>query len=376
MTSAPSSTTDRSQLLDVLRGVAVLAVMLLHTGDHGVGGGTPWYDATVWQVIRHGYLGVQLFFVISGYCILGAVISAERKPQPWRTFVGRRLYRIFPPYWGSLLFAVLLGLGTVVLMKKTWISIFPLDLWDWLLNIILLQGPFGAPDATMVYWSLSIEVQFYAVMSICLWFPRLMAWWLTAVSAVYLGWVITPRIGISGTPLAYWPEFAVGIAAYMWLHPRRFDRRWPIVISLLTIGAIGVGLSQAETMVEAQGEFRTPFKQLFCVFCGLFLVVGSTWNVPGLNSFMGRLLAGVGTISYSLYLTHVPIGSRVMNLAGRVVDLNGPAWLAVAAASLLLQGVMGWLFFRYCESRWLNTTPGRPIQQAPAILTPAGVSLT
>jgi peptidoglycan/LPS O-acetylase OafA/YrhL len=371
-----TSTTDRSSLLDILRGIAVLAVMLLHTGDHGVGGGTPWYDATVWQVLRHGYLGVQLFFVISGYCILGAVISAERKPQPWRTFVGRRLYRIFPPYWASVLLAVGMGLVTVFLMKKTWFSVFPLDVWDWLLNLVLLQGPFGAPDATMVYWSLSIEVQFYAVMSLCLLFPRGMTWWLTSLSGVYLAWVIAPQVGISGTPLAYWPEFAVGIAAYLWLHPQRFRRGWPLIIGVLTLIAIGVGIAQSPSMLEAHGEFRTPYKQLFCVLCGLLLVAGSTWSVPGLQSPVGRWLAVVGTMSYSLYLTHVPVGSRVMNLAGRIIDLNGPGWLIVALASLAIQGLIGWAFFRYCEARWLNTPSSKPVV-APSLSSPiAGVTVS
>jgi peptidoglycan/LPS O-acetylase OafA/YrhL len=345
---------DRSLLLDALRGIAVLAVMLVHTGAQSPGGAIPWYDATVGQVARHGYLGVQLFFVISGYCILGAVMSAESRPRPWCSFVARRLRRIYPPYWCSLLLAIGLGLGTVVFMKKTWFSVFPLDTRDWLLNLVLLQRPFDAPDATLVIWSLSIEVQFYGLMSVCLLIPRHMTLWLIAWSAAHLAWVMMPGVDLTGTPLVHWPEFAAGIAAFMWLHPQRFGGAGPMSIGLLTLAAIVTGFGQTWSLLEPRGELSIPARQLFCVMCGLTIVAGLRGHAPGLSSVAGRWLAGIGLISYSLYLTHVPIGSRVMNIAARVIDMNGPVWLPVAMFSLLMQGFVGWLFFRYCESRWLN----------------------
>lgn len=358
MTTTTSNRRDdagRAILLDVLRGLAVLAVILLHTGSHGVGQPTLWYDAYVWPVLSHGYLGVQLFFVISGYCIQGAVESARRSASPLQIFLRRRARRIYPPYWWSLVVSIILAGGTIVLMGKSWWSVFPLTAQDWLLNVLLIQGPFGAPDAGLVYWSLTIEVQFYAVMAVCLLIGRWSAAWLLGISATYVAWILHPSVPISGTVLAYWPEFACGIAAYFALHHGTFGRRVAGGLWLLTTLAALGGLSHGPSVLTTDGELSTPYKQLFCLLCG-----GLLWSLYGASTGLHRWtvcrgLAHVGVISYSLYLIHVPIGSRVFNFAGRVVDLHSSLWVPVAFLSLIAQFVAGYLFYRWCEAPWLNT---------------------
>lgn len=359
--------TGRAILLDVLRGIAVLAVIALHSGSHGVGHSTDWYDTYVWPWLSHGYLGVQLFFVISGYCIQGAVESARRNPRPLQIFALRRIRRIYPPYWWSLIVTIALACGTIALLGKPWWSIFPLTTAEWLLNILLMQGPFGVPDAALVYWSLTIEVQFYVVMAIGLLFGRWSAAWLLGLSIAYLAWIVRPAIGISGTVLAYWPEFACGIGAYYAIHHGKYGKGVALGLWLLTTLSALAGLSHGVPVISADGEFSTPFKQFFCLFCGGLLWVVHNRSAGIHRWAVFRRLAQIGVISYSLYLTHVPVGSRIFNFAGRIVDLQGPLWIPVMILSLVVQFAAGYVFYRYCEAPWLNVhnhiTPVQPVKR-------------
>jgi peptidoglycan/LPS O-acetylase OafA/YrhL len=349
--SAPS---DRLALLDCLRGVAVLAVIALHSGGHGLRSNDHFFSYAIWPVLRHGYLGVQLFFVISGYCIMAAAVSVQSDKTPLRTFISRRVRRIFPPFWCSLLFVIGLGLLTVIVAKKTWWSIFPLTELDWLWNILLLHGAIGAPDASMVYWSLSIEVQFYGLMAIAVVAGRWKAVWLLGLSGLYLWWAWQPWFPIGGTPLAYWPEFASGIAAYLAVNWRVWGRSLPAVLWGLSAAAIVVGWQTSPVVFAGDGEFTTPYKQLFCLLCGLGIWGGHCFKGSECQLVWLRPLAWIGTISYSLYLTHEPVATRVFNLAGRLFDLGGLRWVPVAVLASVAQLLVGWLFFRYCERPWLN----------------------
>ena len=372
MLSAPS---DRLALLDCLRGVAVLAVIALHSGGHGLRSNDHFFAYAIWPVLRHGYLGVQLFFVISGYCIMAAAVSVQSDKTPLRTFIRRRVRRIFPPFWCSLGLVIGLGLLTVIVAKKTWWSIFPLNALDWLWNILLLQGPFNAPDASMVYWSLSIEVQFYGLMAIAVVAGRWKAVWLLGLSGLYLSWVWQPWFRIGGTALAYWPEFASGIAAYLAVNWRVWGRSLPAVLWGLSAAAILVGWQTSPVVFAADGEFATPYKQLFCLLCGLGVWGGHCFEGSGRPFVCLRPLAWIGTISYSLYLTHEPVATRVFNLAGRLFDLGGLRWVPVAVLASIAQLLVGWLFFRYCERPWLNRS-SRAARRSVDMANPATPAVT
>jgi len=141
--------------------------MLLHFGERGVGRQDGSICEYLWTVLSHGYLGVQIFFVISGYCITAVCRSTSPGKRSVLEFLRRRVRRIYPPYWASIVLVVLLGMATVLLMGRTWQSVFPLTAADWMLSSLLLRGPFGAPATSFVYWMLSIIIQFYLVMAIC-----------------------------------------------------------------------------------------------------------------------------------------------------------------------------------------------------------------
>lgn len=360
MTSVAESRTARYEFLDALRGIAILLVLLLHFAERGVASEDSIVHDKVWSVLQHGYLGVQLFFVISGYCIMAAVASAARKANSVQLFATRRLRRIFPPYWASMLFVVLAGLGTRVILKTPWETIFPLAAWEWIANILLLQGPMQAQDANLVYWSLSIELQFYVVMAVGLLMSRKSTeTWLVFVSLLSAIFATTHAVPLTGWVLNYWAEFACGIAAYFWITRTATRSVTPWLLVAFASLEMLWSFYEQPVLTLPSGRFIPAIRIAFCILVMLVMIALYQRDSGLCRIRMVRALMATGAISYSLYLTHVPVGTRIFNLGQRLTGLDGLLWLPYFCLSLLASGLIGLIFFRLCERPWMNS----PVQQ-------------
>jgi peptidoglycan/LPS O-acetylase OafA/YrhL len=162
----PSS---RSVPLDALRGLAILSVMVYHFT--GVLGHTTTLGRSLLWVGHQGWVGVDLFFVLSGYLITG-ILWDERGASVrsyFVTFYARRTLRIFPLYYGVI--ALVLVLGTVVpaLHTPDFVRLTHLQPWLWLYGVNFghaVKG-IGAFRIDWVdfthFWTLAIEEQFYLI---------------------------------------------------------------------------------------------------------------------------------------------------------------------------------------------------------------------
>lgn len=324
----------RFQSLDALRGIAALMVVVYHCSTSRLA--LP--EGALGAVFLYG---VSIFFAISGYAIL---TTAQFGRATIRQFIVRRWRRIYIPYWASIVVALGVALAALPFNAGRLT-----DLWlpaeAWLAVATLTQGFTPWRDAiNAVYWTLGHEEQFYLVVAATLaaparWRPAL----LTAVSvaaALYMLPAMTEH-WIPGLFLRHWLSFACGAAAAMWLHTAT-GRGWALAIA----GCVGSTLVLSGTASLG-----------FAAAAALAMV--ALWRFDGriAGSALARPLRFVGTFSFSLYLVHVPIGGRVVNLLNRV-DL--PAVVVVAggvAASLLA----GWLFYAAVERRvmlaWRRGTP-------------------
>ncbi|HVT33363.1 MAG TPA: acyltransferase [Rhodanobacteraceae bacterium] len=145
--------------LDGLRGIAILLV-LLHQFD-------PLRALTAPNLLLNvGWIGVQLFFVLSGFLITGILLDTRSSPAYYRSFFARRVLRIFPLYYGVLFLAfavvpLLLPVPDGYGRHQGW-------LWVYLANFAM---PFGKGEAAFPnFWSLCVEEQFYLV------WPFLVRW--------------------------------------------------------------------------------------------------------------------------------------------------------------------------------------------------------
>jgi peptidoglycan/LPS O-acetylase OafA/YrhL len=160
------------------------------------------------------------------------------------------------------------------------------------------------------------------------------------VSALYHFAQWPASLRIEGLFLAYWLEFACGIAAFVWLRLPE-QRAWAIVMfGLIAVSAI-VSRSLGLTISAAASVAFIALARFDDAISG---------------TRVGTVLISLGLFSYSLYLVHVPIGGRVVNGLLRVpLPLFVPSMIAVLASL-----VAGWWFYTTVERRFFNATPALP----------------
>jgi peptidoglycan/LPS O-acetylase OafA/YrhL len=151
----------RLPVLDGLRGIAILLVLLLHFTMYGGTPATSGIGGFVHRFALAGWIGVDLFFVLSGFLITGILWDAKGGERYFRNFYARRILRIFPLYYGALVvFLVLLPFwpGHAGLQRLREEGIW---YWTYLVNVQIARE--GWPDfgALGHFWSLAVEEQFY-----------------------------------------------------------------------------------------------------------------------------------------------------------------------------------------------------------------------
>jgi peptidoglycan/LPS O-acetylase OafA/YrhL len=372
----------RYRLLDAWRGVACLIVVIYHAGfalgrDEAVSASAGWVRWGTVASLRMMSLGVPIFFVISGYCIATSADANRRRGLSSWSFLKRRFWRIYPPYWVSFFGVVALVTGLDAVGLARWHG-EPIGLqspgelgWSqWVGNLTLTETwrplAWGVADHepfTRVAWTLCYEEQFYFVCFLMLWLaPRRLYEALAVFSAV----VIAFRIGIwgvgwvdriDGTFPTLWHEFAAGLAVYWRLNVARCEgAKRAVEAGLAALFVIGLLWGLRST--AGAGGF------------GLILIALRRWDGQADDWAPLRALAACGGRCYSIYLAHLPVCTvgiaslGELGLTGfwtRVVVVVPLLWVVATAA--------GWLFFELVESRFHNTvltrSPGGPKRRSP-----------
>ena len=272
----------RNLWIDTLRGVAAIWVVLFHLNEV-----IP-YEASMYRsFVRYGWLGVPIFFVISGYCIR---LTVERSTSAG-AFLLRRLVRIWPPYVASL--AVVVGVAVMRRLVSGYndVTVLPRGLVAWTETLFLFTAPATKlPTINWVYWSLTLEVTFYIVVAV----SRLReAFELSVVSvACVAAFSATLRRMPVLFFLPWWPVFAIGIAVFE-LRTNQTALKWALLASSVSATAY------------VQGE-------IVATTAALTAAIIAVSETRFLSMRPPRSLVHIGRCSYSLYLLHVPIGVYVL----------------------------------------------------------------
>ena len=164
------------KLLDAWRGLASLWVVLYHACGAMLEGRSLPGGGAVMAIGGLGYLGVQMFFVISGYCISLAGCSVLRRRGRCREFIFARVRRIYPPCWVSLVFYAAFAVAAGFLAERGRISHSAMAQTNLLHqsplyfvgNLTLTQIPLRVGFLSVVCWTLCYEVAFYLIVAAAL----------------------------------------------------------------------------------------------------------------------------------------------------------------------------------------------------------------
>jgi peptidoglycan/LPS O-acetylase OafA/YrhL len=331
--------------IDGLRAVAVLAVVLFHAFPG-------------W--IKGGFVGVDIFFVISGYLISTIIFeNLERGTFSFAEFYARRIKRIFPALllvmfacltfgWFALLEDEYKQLGKHVLAGAGFVSNFAL--WG-------ESGYFdNASDAKPLLhlWSLGIEEQFYIFWPLLVWFAwRSKLGLLLITVSVLFGsfmWNVNPPIHADDAATFYSPltrfwELSVGsLLAYMVLHKHIVPTRFSLSQANLISTAGVLCLLAALLVTHKSYAFPGWWALLPVVGTALIIAAGAkAWfNRVVLSS---KIAVWFGLISFPLYLWHWPLLSF-----GKIIEGERPGALFKVLA-IFASIVLAWLTFRFVESQ-------------------------
>jgi peptidoglycan/LPS O-acetylase OafA/YrhL len=316
--------------IDGLRAYAVIPVVLFHVGAYR---------------FRGGFVGVDVFFVISGFLITRLILEQVKAGEfSLAAFYGRRIRRLFPALWVTILLSMI---AAFLLLSPTdfqsfggsaLYSIIPAsNIWFWSDTGYWSNSKYAKPLLNL--WSLGVEEQFYLfwpafLIAVFAWLRKWMSFTVLLASVASLAAAQSLLANHPDTVFYWMPfrifEFGIG-AALLWL-PQLGNRA--VLIPLLLSG---LGLIAAPVLTYTPA---TPFPGATalvpCLGAALAIYAGQA-------PFAGRLLdnplaLGIGKISYSLYLVHWPI-----IIFWRYYTFRVPAFqekIGLIAASLLVAMAM------------------------------------
>lgn len=286
----------RFEELDVLRGLAAFAVVLVHffpLYDHFYLHVAPlWFEVETTDTLKQlGIMPVSLFFIISGFVIFMTLDRVRSTAD----FAVSRFSRLFPAYWVCLTLTVIV---TGLMMPAEQLS--PGEI---AVNYTMFQRFFAVPNVDEVYWTLYVELKFYILMALAFRFRLLQH--IEKICAGWLALAVTAAVfDFAAHPLGYvlhdlfileWaPFFLAGICFYL---------VWSGRISRLVLALIAATC--------AANFLIAPLWSALVQLC--FWPLFALAVTGRLRFIICRPLLFLGTISYSLYLVHQNIGFYVIN---------------------------------------------------------------
>jgi peptidoglycan/LPS O-acetylase OafA/YrhL len=309
---------ERLETVEALRGLAAMMVVMFHLCV-GSGQSVAWLRT----LAGPGWLGYDIFFVISGFIIPYSMHRGGYVLRDAPVFAAKRLLRLEPPYLLSIALVVALNAASARVPGFAGQPVH-VDATQILLHLGYLNVFVGRPWLNPVFWTLAIEFQFYLSMML-----------------------VFPLLAARSRPLRL--AALAGLAALAFVPGDQFLMHY--------LGLFGLGIVTFQMMRGIEG--RLASLALMAAFTVLNAMVLTSW-VAGAGLLTALAIAFVrlpriapiaffGAISYSIYLLHVPIGGRVMNLGLRFAH-TAPAQVALVALAVAVSTAAAYIFYRLVEA--------------------------
>ncbi len=346
--------------LDGLRGLAILLVVVYH-------------NFGFINYFFFGWLGVDLFFVLSGFLITDILLKTLHRKNYLRNFYTRRVLRIFPLYYLTLVIFLVILPRLDLALDLEYYTDNQFWLWTYLQNWLYIFKNPGQTNTLNHLWSLAVEEQFYLVWPlIILWmrYPKYLFIFISIVLLAVLGlrlWIWSNQVA----DLAYFNLYTFSridglcigcmVALLQRINRQFLKKHTPWIVLLFA------GLNFIFFFINRRYEFSFPYLALvgyttFAMMFGLLVNEAVSGETKLINRLFNiRLLKFFGRISYGFYIFHWPVYLLINPWLSQKMpgDLNATAArLIVAAIATLVAVIISWLSYQYYERYFLKLKAG------------------
>ncbi len=309
---------DSSQRIDVVNALRAFAAVFVAWGHFAGTHGKYLALSGKW-----GYLGVDVFFVISGFVIPWSMNRGRYVMRDYARFFLKRNLRLYPPYLASIAISIVaMNYFMAPLLHHPGVTVTARDL---LLHFTYLNDIVGVPWVNVVYWTLAIEFQWYLLIGLM--FPLLASRNKMARFGAIAGLMLIYFATLSYDRLVFHhlPVFLVGVFV--------FQYRARIIELREMLGLIAV-------MVLAMAD---PIGWIVAD------VAAATGLLIALSTFHNRSLNRLGDVSYSLYLLHLPIGVTLIGWLSKRLPYSGSYLGVLDVVGLAASIGAAWLMYQLIE---------------------------
>lgn len=304
--------------LTLLRGIAALMVVGFHLFNKDLG-----YGPQVKTFFSYGHLGLDLFFLISGFVLPYAMYQKKYQIGQFFKFLLKRLVRIEPPYVISFILIVFMRIAHFQINDYYFVMDWP-QFWT---HFLYLNQYFGHEGLAVVYWTLAIEFQFYLIIGLTFQLfmhsSNIIKLTTFSVFSILCFWINTPY---NWFIFQYGFLFLLGILTFQF-YVNHISAKFYSVLAMLAVVGIFQTLGVAVAITAVLGVAAIFFIQ-------------KEWKVT--NFF--------GNISYSLYLTHTEVSGWFVLYAGSYFSSKLSAWLV----ALILCIGFAFVYHRLIEKPFLK----------------------
>lgn len=377
--------------IDGLRALGMLMVYFFHSWQFG---GSPTFhvklfggDTNLYGFLQYLGTGVDLFMVISGFCLFWPLCkSADTlRTWDWRVYLNRRIRRIVPPYYAAIGYAVILPVLLVALFKglKVHANWQPVpSTWQLFTHFLFIHSllPSTWDGITGSFWSLGLEAQFYAIFPLAVFGFRRAG--MKAIWAMIIGSIIFRIVIVLAGVAPLWQfiwslsllgrgmEFGVGMLTA--LAVARFWRESRIngamAGTLQIAGAVALYIVAEGSPLAALLPFIPVHEIVLSMSFALFVFALCTSPTPLSRLFRNPVLDWLGGISYSIYLIHQPTAWYFSEFLKKVMHVQGPAnFYLLATAGFATVVAIAYPFFLVFEKPGLTMNrPRKKRDEAPS----------
>ena len=331
--------------IDFLRATGAIAVCIFHFANGFLHEGNP-----IFTIFQHGHLGVEFFFVITGFLIPYSLYRKNYTIEGFGKYMKDRLVRIHPAYMGAVLICIFQEWVPTFFLPPMY-KPFSVTLLDVFGHFTYLQPMLGRPWLILLFWTLSIQFQFYIVYGLLHQLfthkNKIIRVALLVFCAALPFWIGKGNInyGLGNVDLInflpnYMHIFLAGILIFM--RTQKLLSNWEYwFLILLNCYLLFYWYGSMESW--AGGDWYRPTAVLFASILIQFVAIEN------------KIFEFLGKISYSLYLIHLPIGWSFISYMSKFLHVESELGLSICLVFAVLFSIgVAYLYWRYVEDYFTN----------------------